>query len=103
MSRKRHLAPIASIKYVTLDAGRRLIRLGNPVGGMFHEFREVVHVHALSRRPRQSATRNLAPHFFGTSFIALRQRHGDSEEYEDHNHLTILYLFSLGTHRADWL
>ena len=61
---ERHLAPIASIKYVTFDARRRLIRLGNPVGWMFHEFREVIHVHALSHRPRQGARRNLARHFF---------------------------------------
>src|SRR5215472_3801211 len=59
---ERHLAPIASIKNVTLDARRRLTRRSNPIGGMFHEFGKAVHVHALWHRPTQSATCNLAPH-----------------------------------------
>jgi len=38
-----HLAFVCPIEHVTLNTGRRLIGAGDPVGGMFHEFREGVH------------------------------------------------------------
>ena len=41
---KCHLAPVRSVEDITLHAWSRLIRPGDPVCRMFHEFREIVHV-----------------------------------------------------------
>ncbi len=52
---ERHLASIYRIEHVALNPWSGLIGSGNPVSGIFHEFREVVHVARHCRTPAMTA------------------------------------------------
>jgi hypothetical protein len=89
---KCHLAPLDPIEHVTLDPWRGLMGSGNPVGGIFHEWRKVVHVashcrtlartapvpyrRSTSRRCFRSVPRQAAP-------VIPRTDSGEKSELDD--------------------
>jgi len=65
---KRHLASIISIENVTFNAGCRLIRTGNSVGGVRHELGEGIHGGNLSAERQLTRTGNLRSKPFLSAF-----------------------------------
>jgi len=57
---ERHLASIYPIEHVTLDTRSGLIGADNPVSGIFHECREVVHVARHCRTPAMTAPHSVS-------------------------------------------
>jgi hypothetical protein len=49
---ERHLVSIGSVEHVTLHTWSGLTGSGNPVSGMPHEFRKLIHALALSHPPQ---------------------------------------------------